>query len=118
MWLNICAFPHILGSPFSYMTFQPLPSEFPYIYEIFFFINVGTVGYFYMLSRNLWIDIEGHKLHTEKAMATNNCWFYVCDEKSHYFWEKLVSFLVDHCQNQVVADQIELTMKKFGREGM
>ncbi len=23
-----------------------------------------------------------------------------------------------HCQNQVVADQIELTMLKFGREGM
>ncbi len=30
-WLNICAFPHILGSPSSYMTLQPLPSEFPYI---------------------------------------------------------------------------------------
>ncbi len=27
---NICAFPHILGSPFSYMTLHPIPSEFPY----------------------------------------------------------------------------------------
>jgi hypothetical protein len=29
--LNICGFPHIIGSPSSYMTLQPLPSEFPYI---------------------------------------------------------------------------------------
>jgi hypothetical protein len=28
---NICAFPHILGSPSSYMTLQLLHSEFPYI---------------------------------------------------------------------------------------
>jgi hypothetical protein len=28
---NICAFPHILGSPSSYMTSHPIPSEFPYI---------------------------------------------------------------------------------------
>jgi hypothetical protein len=28
---NICAFPHILGSPSSYMTLEPLHSEFPYI---------------------------------------------------------------------------------------
>jgi hypothetical protein len=28
---NICAFPHILGSPSSYMTMHPIPSEFPYI---------------------------------------------------------------------------------------
>jgi hypothetical protein len=27
----ICAFPHILGSPSSYMTLQRIPSEFPYI---------------------------------------------------------------------------------------
>ncbi len=31
--LKICSFPHILGSPSSYMTLQLLPSEFPYIYE-------------------------------------------------------------------------------------
>ncbi len=41
--VNICAFPHILGSPSSYMTLQLLHSEFPYIqYEenlIFFFIS-------------------------------------------------------------------------------
>jgi hypothetical protein len=29
---NICAFHHILGSPFSYMTLHPIPSEF-LIYE-------------------------------------------------------------------------------------
>jgi hypothetical protein len=27
---NICAFPHILGSPSSYMTLQLLHSDFPY----------------------------------------------------------------------------------------
>jgi hypothetical protein len=43
--LNICSFPHIvhvLGSPSSYMTLQPIPSEFPYIEKNFvsFFISV------------------------------------------------------------------------------
>jgi hypothetical protein len=35
-------FPHILGSPSSYMTLQPIPSEFPYICEniVLFFISV------------------------------------------------------------------------------
>ncbi len=28
---TICAFPHILGSPSSYMTLHPIPSEFPFI---------------------------------------------------------------------------------------
>jgi hypothetical protein len=28
---NICAFPHILGVPSSYMTLHPIISEFPYI---------------------------------------------------------------------------------------
>jgi hypothetical protein len=28
---NICAFPHILGSPSLYMTLHPIQSEFPYI---------------------------------------------------------------------------------------
>ncbi len=32
MWGNICAFPHILGSPSSYMTLQLLHSEFPHIW--------------------------------------------------------------------------------------
>ncbi len=44
IWLNICAFPHILGSPSSYMTLQPILSEFPYVlYEenfVFFFVSV------------------------------------------------------------------------------
>ncbi len=30
IWLNICAFPHILGSPFLFTTLQLLNSEFPY----------------------------------------------------------------------------------------
>ncbi len=38
IWLNICAFPHILGSPTSYMTLQHLPSEFPYIWGKFSFL--------------------------------------------------------------------------------
>jgi hypothetical protein len=28
---NCCAFPPILGSPSSYMTLHPIPSEFPFI---------------------------------------------------------------------------------------
>ncbi len=43
IWGNICAFPHILGSPSRYMTLQLLHSEFPYtVYEenfLFFFIS-------------------------------------------------------------------------------
>ncbi len=31
IWGNICAFPHILVSPSSYMPLQLLHSEFPYI---------------------------------------------------------------------------------------
>ncbi len=45
---KFCAFPHILGSPSSYLTLQLLHSEFSYIYGenlILFFISVGlTVG--------------------------------------------------------------------------
>ncbi len=41
MWGNICAFPHILGSPSSNMTLQLLHSEFPYI---FYFTSVYTLG--------------------------------------------------------------------------
>jgi hypothetical protein len=36
---NICAFPHILGSPSSYMTLHPIPSEFPYIWGTFCFVS-------------------------------------------------------------------------------
>ncbi len=35
---NNCAFPHILGSPSSYMTLQLLHSEFPYIWGKFYFL--------------------------------------------------------------------------------
>ncbi len=37
-WGNICAFPHILGSPSSYMTLQLIHSEFPYIWGKFDFL--------------------------------------------------------------------------------
>jgi len=42
---NICAFPHIIGSPSSYMTLHPIPSKFPYMREeniVFFFISAYT----------------------------------------------------------------------------
>ncbi len=41
---NICTFPHMLGSPSSYMTLHPIPSEFPYISGkfSFLFIRVGN----------------------------------------------------------------------------
>ncbi len=38
IWGNICAFPHILGSPSSYMTLQLLNSEFPCIWGKFYFL--------------------------------------------------------------------------------
>ncbi len=38
VWWNICAFPHILGSPSSYMTLRLLHSEFPYIWGKFVFL--------------------------------------------------------------------------------
>ncbi len=38
IWLNICPFPHILGSPSSYMTLQLLHSEFPCIWGKFDFL--------------------------------------------------------------------------------
>ncbi len=28
---NIFAFPHMLGTPYTYITLHPIPSEFPYI---------------------------------------------------------------------------------------
>ena len=38
---NIYAFPHILGSPSSYMTLHPIPSVFPHVWGIFFsFLSV------------------------------------------------------------------------------
>ncbi len=43
IWGNICAFPHILGSPSSNITLQLRHSEFPYIwgkFDFLFFINV------------------------------------------------------------------------------
>ncbi len=39
---NICPFPHLLGSSSSYITLQPLPSEFPYI----FFVKIFFGGIF------------------------------------------------------------------------
>ncbi len=47
IWLNICAFPHILGSHSSFMTLQLLPSEFPYMHmrkTLFSFLS----GYLHM----------------------------------------------------------------------
>ncbi len=41
IWLNICAFPHILGSPSSYMTLHPIPSEFPYRWGKFYFLFIS-----------------------------------------------------------------------------
>jgi hypothetical protein len=35
---NICPFPYILGSPSSYMTLNPIPSEFSYIWGQFCFL--------------------------------------------------------------------------------
>ncbi len=39
---DICAFPHILGSPSSYMTLHLIPSEFPYIWWNSFFLSLSV----------------------------------------------------------------------------
>ncbi len=43
---NVCAFPHILESPSSYMTLHPIPSEFLTDEEnfVFFFISAPFTG--------------------------------------------------------------------------
>jgi hypothetical protein len=42
----ICAFPHILGSPSSFMTLHPIPSELSYEENfVFFFISVQYKNY-------------------------------------------------------------------------
>ncbi len=47
IWRNICVFPHILGSPSSYMTLHPIPFEFPYIWGKIccLFYQCGTPAY-------------------------------------------------------------------------
>ncbi len=72
IWLtassSICAFPHILGSPFSYMTLQLLHhSEFPYICgkfdSIFHQCIVHTfVLIFFLVSQYNWIVPEDQEL--------------------------------------------------------
>ncbi len=44
IWLNICAYPHILGigNPSSYMTSQLIPSEFLYMWEKIFFFFISA----------------------------------------------------------------------------
>jgi len=60
IWGNICTFPHILGSPSSYMTLQQLHSEFPYIWGKFYFIfyqcNQGSVdkGLSVKVAQHIW----------------------------------------------------------------
>ncbi len=44
IWGNIFAFPHISGSPTSYMTLQLLHSEFPYRWGKFYFLFLSVQG--------------------------------------------------------------------------
>ncbi len=55
------AFPHILGSPSSYMTLHPIPSEFPYIRGNFFYQCIG--------------DHAGNVLHARAQLI--NCKAYI-----------------------------------------
>ncbi len=50
---NICAFPHTLGSPFSYMTFHLIPSEF-----FFFFIGVNSNEFEHFLNCTIYKKLE------------------------------------------------------------
>ncbi len=53
IWFNICAFPHLLGSPSLYMTLQLLQSEFPYIWGIFLSVYTATaIPFIYAFSGN------------------------------------------------------------------
>jgi hypothetical protein len=64
--LNICAFPHIhvLGSPSSYMTLQPIPSEFPYIETnfVFFFYQWQRLGVVVVFTSTASIFSKLHQL--------------------------------------------------------
>jgi len=67
IWLNICVLPHTqyLGSPSSYMTLKPLPSEFPYNMRkisFSFLISVGPEYY-----RN--VNKEG-----DQKSSLTRCW--------------------------------------------
>ncbi len=64
IWGNKCAFPHILGSPSSYMTLQLLHSEFPYMCGIFDFLFYQCVGVFMFKGPLKWI--------TERICINNN----------------------------------------------
>jgi hypothetical protein len=51
VWGNICAFPHILGSPSSYMTLQLIHSEFPYIlgkFDFLFYQCIKKISLFFL----------------------------------------------------------------------
>ncbi len=70
---NICAFPHILGSPSSYMTLHPIPSEFPYLWGKFWFIfhqcrNTYMLGF---VAGNQWRYVDCSTLYIVQFF---NCW--------------------------------------------
>ncbi len=52
IWLNICAFPRILGSPSSYTILEPIQSEFPYIWGKFNFLFYQCESLFASVSKS------------------------------------------------------------------
>jgi hypothetical protein len=68
---NICAFPHILGSPSSYMTLHPIPCEFPYTWGKCCFL-------FYQCS-------SGHLQYSTVVYGKNICAFrHILGSSSSY----------------------------------
>ncbi len=64
---NICAFPHILGRPSSYMTLHPIHLHF-LIYEekfVFFFISATT---------GKWASTKSFKICNKFMSALFSCW--------------------------------------------
>jgi hypothetical protein len=65
VWLNICAFPHILGSPSSYMTLHPIPSDFLIKEEnfvLFYFIFYQCAVLVFLVGLLVvWSEVEKRK---------------------------------------------------------
>ncbi len=71
IWLNIYALSHLLGSPSSNMTLQPIPSEFTYIWGkiLFLFYQCGAQINFGDLTPYLTYVFKYIRIKTVKPMS-------------------------------------------------
>ncbi len=79
VWFNICAFPHILGSPSSYMSLQLLHSEFPCIWGKFGFLfyQCGMLALFLIYVEQTWVHTvpyEPRRTLKERSFSIQGSW--------------------------------------------